>query len=88
MLTNYCVKIIFIFSLPKHSLRKTSIHSIQQKREQKSLPLRNGDYCFITYFKDLSCIYVTKAIKNTKDGSFDLCSLEVTGKTIESQGKN
>lgn len=88
VIANYYVKIIFIFSLPKHSLRKSSFHSIQQKRKQKSLLLKNGDYCIITHFEDFSSIYVTKAIKNSKDGSFDVCSLEVTKKTIESIGKN
>lgn len=49
------------------------------------IPLKNEDYCFITYFEDITCVYVCKAIK--KDTKYEVYNFDILTKTAdESEG--
>jgi len=45
------------------------------------LPLKNKDYCLVTYFEDFSCIYVCKAIK--KDTEYEVYNFDILTKTAD-----
>lgn len=50
-------------------------YSPATQEEQKNVSLKNGDYCFIQIFNDLSNIYVCKAVKNIENENYTLCDV-------------
>jgi len=50
------------------------------------VPLKNEDYCILTYFEDFSCLYGGKAIK-CDNGSYDFVDYDTLSKTATSTGK-
>lgn len=49
--------------------------------------LKNGDYCIVTYFKDLKNIYLSKAVKDCTNNEYEGHNVHIILKTIKSQGK-
>jgi len=50
------------------------------------VPLKNGDYCILTYFEDFTCLYAGKAIKSGDNGSYDFVDCATLINTAESTG--
>lgn len=81
----YLKKIVFIFSpYLSNSLRKGSFHS--QKKSCYDAPFKNGDCCVITFFDGFTSVYVVKALKSTKDNSFEIHDSYIISKTALSTG--
>jgi len=51
------------------------------------VPLRNEDYCILTYFEDFTCLYVGKAMKCDNNGSYNFVEFDTLQKTATSTGK-
>lgn len=52
----------------------------------ENIQLENGDYCFVTYFKDFKNIYLSKAVKGS-DNLFKSHNLSIIEKTLQSEGE-
>ncbi|XP_022168298.1 uncharacterized protein LOC111032328 isoform X2 [Myzus persicae] len=78
-----------------HDNNETSLYLSSSSRkgsffnEEKlnNVPLKNKDYCIMTYFEDLTCLYVGKAIKSDNDGSYDFVDFDTLHKTAISTDK-
>lgn len=53
----------------------------------QTIKLENGDFCFVTYFKDFKNIYLCGAVKNDKTNSYDAHNLNIILKTMKSTGQ-
>ncbi|CAI6358820.1 unnamed protein product [Macrosiphum euphorbiae] len=52
-----------------------------------NVPLKNEDYCILTYFEDFTCLYIGKAIKRDNDGRYDFVDINTLSNTAESTDK-
>jgi len=76
---------MYVYSLYISScFRKGSFIS---KEQLNNVPLKNEDYCILTNFEDFTCLYVGKAIKCDKDGSYNFIDYDTLFKTSLSTGK-
>ncbi|KAE9524914.1 hypothetical protein AGLY_014964 [Aphis glycines] len=66
------------------SYRKGSTFS---QEKLNNISLKNEDYCILTYFEDFTCLYVGKAIKSDKDGSYNFFDFDTLCKTACSTDK-
>ncbi|XP_026818102.1 uncharacterized protein LOC113557019 isoform X2 [Rhopalosiphum maidis] len=66
------------------SSRKGSIFS---QEKLNSMPLKNEDYCILTYFEDFTCLYVGKAIKSDTDDSYNFFDFDILCETACSTDK-
>eukprot|EP00102_Acyrthosiphon_pisum_P026205 XP_016663415.1 PREDICTED: uncharacterized protein LOC100569023 [Acyrthosiphon pisum] len=66
------------------TFRKCSFIS---EEKLNNVPLKNEDYCILTYFKDFTCLYVGKAIKCGNNGSYDFVDFDTLLNTAESTDK-
>lgn len=57
-----------------------------QEKTKTNIPLKNGDYCIIRCFEDMSNIYVAKIMKNIVNGSYELCDISLIWDTNLSNG--
>ncbi|XP_029345708.1 uncharacterized protein LOC107883907 [Acyrthosiphon pisum] len=64
-----------------------SSSSVISKGKLNNVPLKNEDYCILTYFEDFTCLYVGKAIKCGNNGSYSFIDLETLDKTAKSTDK-
>lgn len=81
---SYVNRKIFIYSsYLSNSSRKDSTFS---QEKLNNMPLKNEDYCILTYFEDFTCLYVGKAIKSDKDGCYNFFDFDTLCKTACSTG--
>ncbi|XP_060853511.1 uncharacterized protein LOC132931636 isoform X2 [Rhopalosiphum padi] len=56
--------------------KKGITHNLARQEKQKKIALKNGDYCCIQFFQDLSNIYVCKVIKNIANNNYIICDVD------------
>lgn len=81
---SYVIKNIFIYSSYLSSSSRKDSNFSQEKLN--NMPLKNEDYCILTYFEDFTSLYVGKAIKSDKDGSYNFFDFDTLCKTACSTG--
>jgi len=69
-----------------HSLYLSS-SSVISKEKLNNVPLKNEDYCILTYFEDFTCLYVGKAMKCGNNGSYSFVDSDTLINTAKSTGK-
>lgn len=83
-LEKYVHRKIYIYNLYlSSSFRKDSFFS---EEKLNNVPLKNEDYCILTYFEDFTCVYVAKARKCDDNGSYDFVDSDTLYKTANSTG--
>jgi len=76
---------IYIYSLyPSRNFRKESFIS---EEKLNNVPLKNEDYCILTFFKDLTCLYAGNAIRCDNNGSYNFVDYDTLLNTAKSTGK-
>ncbi|XP_060862031.1 uncharacterized protein LOC132939048 [Metopolophium dirhodum] len=71
-------------SYVSRTLRKGSFIS---EKNLNNVPLKNEDYCILTYFEDFTCLYVGKAIKCGNTGSYNFVDYDTLLNTANSTDK-
>ncbi|XP_060860314.1 uncharacterized protein LOC132937513 [Metopolophium dirhodum] len=78
-----------------HDINESSLHvsrtfrkgSFISKEKLNNVPLKNEDYCILTYFKDFTCLYVGKAIQCGNNGSYNFVDYDTLLNTAKSIDK-
>lgn len=52
----------------------------------QNISLENGDYCIVSYFKDLKNIYLCLAVKNSTNKFYEPHNVDIILKTMDSKG--